>query len=333
MKNVVLCGCGGMCHAWLRNITERDDVNVVGLVDLYPESAEKVKETYSLDCRIYSKLDDALAAEEADLVIDVTIPDAHYGIASTAMRAGCDVFSEKPMASDLEKAKDLVKISQETGRMYAIMQNRRYLNEIRKFKEVTSPDVMGQMGILQADFYLGAHFGGFRDVMDNVLVLDMAVHTFDMARFIYGCDAVSVYCQEFNPSWSWYKGASSAVCIFEMENGGVFIYNGSWSAEGCQTSWEGDWRAHGTNGGAVWRSNGDIYGELVEERDEGGSPTRLTRVEPKGLWNGREGCIDEMFSYFTEGKTPMTVCTDNIKTMEMVFGAIKSSQTGEKIIF
>lgn len=336
MKNVVLCGCGGMAHAWVGNCVKRNNVRFVGLVDLFIENAEKMKDTYNLDCNVYTSLDEALAENDVDLVLDVTIPDSHFGIASTAMRAGCDVFSEKPMASDLAKARELVEISKETGKMYAIMQNRRYLKDIRAFKEVTDKNVLGEMGILQADFYLGAHFGGFRDVMDNVLILDMAVHTFDMARFIYGCNPVSVYCQEHNPKWSWYKGASSAVCIFEMENGGIFVYNGSWSAEGCQTSWEADWRASGEKGSAVWRTNGDLYAELVESREENGSPSSLKKVLPEYKWNGREGhdgCLDEMFDYFESGKIPMTACTDNIKTMEMVFNAIKSSETGEKVYF
>ena len=336
MKNIVLCGCGGMAHAWMNNIVPRKDFNFVGLVDLFIDCAKKMKETYQLDCDVYTSLDEALAENNVDLVLDITIPDAHFGIASTAMRAGCDVLSEKPMASDIEKARELVEISRETGKLYAIMQNRRYLKGIRAFKEVTDKSVIGEMGILQSDFYLGPHFGGFREIMDNVLVLDMAVHTFDMARYIYGCDPVSVYCQEYNPKWSWYNGASSAVCFFEMENGGVFIYNGSWAAEGCQTSWEADWRAVGENGSAIWNTSGDLYAEVVDGRQENGAPIALKRVEPEYKWEGREGhdgCLDEMFEYFETGKIPMTVCSDNIKTMEMVFGVIKSSETGKKVYF
>ena len=72
------------------------------------------------------------------------------------------------------------------------------------------PNEGPQHHVTLADFFIGAHFGGFRDEMAHVLLLDMAIHTFDQARKILGADPVSVYCHEFNPAGSWYAGASSA---------------------------------------------------------------------------------------------------------------------------
>ena len=50
--------------------------------------------------------------------------------------------------------------------------------------------------------------------MPHVLLLEMAIHTFDAARLILGADPVSVYCKEWNPPGSWYKQNASAVAIF-----------------------------------------------------------------------------------------------------------------------
>ena len=49
--------------------------------------------------------------------------------------------------------------------------------------------------------------------MESPLILDMAIHTFDQARFITGADPVSVYCHEFNPPGSWYKEMQPR-CVF-----------------------------------------------------------------------------------------------------------------------
>ena len=76
----------------------------------------------------------------------------------------------------------------------------------------------------------------------------MAIHHFDLARYFTGLDAVAVYAHEFNPQGSWYEGDVAATCIFEMSNGAIFTYRGSWCAEGCHTSWNGDWRFIGING-------------------------------------------------------------------------------------
>ena len=43
----------------------------------------------------------------------------------------------------------------------------------------SSVEQIGALGILNSDFYIGAHFGGFRDEMASVLLLDMAIHTLD----------------------------------------------------------------------------------------------------------------------------------------------------------
>ena len=219
------------------------------------------------------------------------------------------------------------------GRRYAVMQNRRYLKGIRACRGLVASK-LGRVGIINADFYIGAHFGGFRDLMDNVLVLDMAVHTFDMARFISGSDAVSVWCKEFNPAWSWYKGASSAICAFEMANGSVFCYRGSWCAEGANTGWEADWRIVGEKGTAVWNGKEAPWAELALPREKGQLIGPASRVEASLDWAGREGhagCLDEMFLSLVEGRPAETECSDNLKTVEMVFGAIESSRTGKTV--
>lgn len=79
-------------------------------------------------------------------------------------------------------------------------------------------------GILTADFFIGAHFGGFRDAMPSPLLLDMAIHTFDAARYLSGADPLAVYCDEFNPAWSWYAGNACATAIFEMTGGLRYVY-------------------------------------------------------------------------------------------------------------
>jgi predicted dehydrogenase len=92
----------------------------------------------------------------------------------------------------------------------SVMQNHRYLKKIH---------TIGTVGSVHADFFLVPHFGGFRDLMDSPLILDMAIHTFDQARLITEANPVSVYCHEFNPPGSWYKGNASVICIFEMSDG------------------------------------------------------------------------------------------------------------------
>ncbi|UUZ87145.1 Gfo/Idh/MocA family oxidoreductase [Paenibacillus sp. P26] len=270
----------------------------------------------------------------ANLVFDVTIPDSHAAVTTAALELGCDVFGEKPMSTSMAEAHRLVELAGKRGRTYAVMQNRRYLPQIRAFRDLVVSGAIGQVGFVNADFFLGPHFGGFRDAMESPPLLDMAIHTFDQARLITGKDPVSVYCHEFNPPGSWYAGNASAVCIFEYEDGGVFCYRGSWCSEGSPTSWEADWRISGSKGTARWDGTTAPYAEVTEPSAEPSFMSRFRRIEAEVNWpgqSGHAGRLDEMFAALREGRKPETDCTDNIKSMAMVYGALESAASGRKV--
>ncbi len=330
---IALVGCGGMANTWVKYALTRPDAEIVALVDVKPENAQAMAQRHGLDAPVFTDVAEAIRASGANLVFDTTIPEAHYQVASTALRLGCDVLSEKPLAATLAQARELVALAQAQGRTYAIMQNRRYLRRIRALRDLIAAGTIGQPGIVNADFYIGAHFGGFRDLMESPLILDMAIHTFDQARFLTGANPVAVYCHEFNPAWSWYRGNAAAVCIFEMSDGSVFCYRGAWCAEGAQTSWEATWRIVGSRGTAIWDGN-TLYADVVPPDAEPKFIRETVRVEPPITWAGQEGhfgCLDEMFAALLEGRPPETVCTDNLWSMAMVFGAIESARQGRKV--
>lgn len=334
---IVVAGCGGMSNVWIKELLKRDDALVVGLVDVHIGQAEKVRDAFGLACGVYTGLTEAITGTGADLVIDVTIPDSHFEISTTAMKQGCHVFGEKPMAATMEQARTIIETADATGRSLSVMQNRRYDVNIRALHELIASGTIGRPGMINADFFLGPHFGGFRDVMESPLILDMAIHTFDQARFIAGADPVSVYCHEFNPPGSWYAGNASAVCIYEMSDGSVFSYRGSWCAEGAPTSWEAEWRIIGEKGTAIWDGVEAPYAEVVNagEQAEQKFMRDTVRVEAPLRWNGKpghEGCLDEMFLALKEGRPAETDCRDNIHSMAMVLGAIESAKSGRKVM-
>lgn len=331
---IALAGCGNMARSWVTYALGRADCEIVALADVVPENATRIAAAYGFSAPVHSSITTAIAEQKPNVVFDVTVPQSHASVVIPSLEAGCDVFGEKPMSVSLEESRSMVDVASRTGRTYAVMQNRRYNRNIRNLRHIVTEGSIGDVGGIHADFFLGPHFGGFRDLMDNPLILDMAIHTFDQARFITGADAVSVYCHEWNPKVSWYKGNASAVCIFEMSNGAVFVYQGSWCAEGAPTSWESAWRVVGSGGTAVWDGISAPYREVVRDS---GTPDFFRTVErqvPSYEWSNRDGhwgCLDEMFASLVEARRPETDCRDNIRTMEMVFGAIESAKTARKI--
>ena len=330
-KRAILVGAGGMGRTWARNLTENPKTTVAAWVDINAEQVSKGIEEVGLSNVVSdTNLDRVLKDVEADFVVDVSTPESHHDVTIRSLESGLPVIGEKPMADSMDHARLAVEACDRTGLLYMVSQSRRYDGRIRAFHELIKSS-LGPVQILNADFYLGPHFGGFRELMDHVLLLDMAIHTFDQARLLSGADPISVYCEEYNPEWSWYAGAASADASFEMSGGLRFSYRGCWCSEGRHTSWESDWRAVGGLGSATWDGFESISAEVVEKPDGFFSKMKSIDVKPYSVDGGIKGSLNDFLHALDSGAKPMGECHDNIKSLAMVFGAIASAEQGSRV--
>jgi predicted dehydrogenase len=272
------------------------------------------------------------------MVFNCTVPEAHAEVTLAALAHDCHVLSEKPLADSMENARRMVDAAERAGTLFAVIQNRRYHPSIRRLSRFLRAGTIGEITTLDSDFYIGAHFGGFRDRMRHVLLLDMAIHTFDAARLIAGADPVSVYCKEWNPLGSWYDHDASAVAIFELQAGDaqplVYSYRGSWCAEGMNTTWECDWRVIGTKGSITWDGGEQFEAQAVSETGGFRSDYKSVAVPPLGpddRIGAHAGQIADFCECVRTGRVPETAGADNIKSLAMVFGAIESAAQGREI--
>ncbi|MBN2048667.1 MAG: Gfo/Idh/MocA family oxidoreductase [Anaerolineaceae bacterium] len=330
----LLVGCGGISQAWIESIQHIPQVELVGMVDLYLESAKARCEQYQLDVPIGTDMVEMIETLHPDVVFDCTIPEAHVTVACTAMEHGCDVFGEKPLADSMDNARKIVETAKRTGKIHAVMQNRRYLPDARRTQAFLKSEKLGKLTTINSDFYLGAHFDGFRKTMPHVLLLDMAIHTLDLGRMLADAVPVAVYCKEWNPSGSWYERDASAVAIFEFDNGVVYTYRGSWTSEGANTTWESDWRLIGEQGTILWNGGDEFTVDYVAKPEGFTSTPERLEMPPLAegvLVGGHKAAIESYVNAVLAGKTPETVCTDNIKSLAMVFGAIESAESGREV--
>lgn len=336
----VLAGCGAMSEGWLKALTEhpllKGRVDLVGLVDLDPKVAEARAAQFGLDgAEIGTDLETLLSRTRPDLLFDVAVPLARPGLVATGLAHGCHVLTEKPMAPTLDEARAMVGQARDAGRIHAVVQNRRYVPGVRRIRQLIESGALGQVTSINCDFFVGAHFGGFREQMENVLLLDMAIHTLDAARFMAGTAAKAVYCLEVNPPGSWYAHGAAANAIYEMEDDIVFNYRGSWSAEGANTSWEASWRIVGTKGTLLW----DGYDRLEAHQvagDEGFfRPLKrldIAEVADAAETEGHASVIADFLDAIEAGRAPETVGSDNIKSLAMVFAAIESARLKQRVL-
>jgi len=332
---VVLVGCGGMSRRWTSVAKDHPELDIVGFVDIIEEAAQARSKDYGDgDFAIGTDLAVILKTTQPDIVFDCSIPEAHTTNALIAFEHGCHVLSEKPMSDSMTDARRALEAAEKAGLTYAMIQNRRYDANIRRLRRFLDANPLGLLTTVNCDFYIGAHFGGFRDKMEHVLLLDMAIHTFDAARLITGADPVSVYCKEWNPSGSWYDQDASSIAIYEMSNGSVYTYRGSWCSEGLNTTWECDWRIIGEKGTVTWDGGDGFKAEVVKETGAFRSEMEAQEIpahNQEDRIGAHEGIIYEFVECIQSGGTPETVCTDNIKSLAMVFGAIESAQKNRPV--
>ena len=338
-KRAVLVGCGNMAGGWLRALAEPDlagRVDIVALVDVDPAAAEKLKSEFGLaDAVVSTNLEGVLAELHPDILFDIAIPSARKEIVLAGFRYGCDVLTEKPMATSLADARELNQAARRAGRVYAVTQNRRFKEGVRRARATLDSEILGRINAIHSDFFIGAHFGGFRDAMQHVLLLDMAIHTFDKARFLSGKDPRAVYCVEGNPASSWYAHGSVANAIFEFADDVIFTYRGSWSAEGSNTNWDASWRIIGSRGTLLWDGESGFTARIVDGDEGFLRPLKDIEVLPhtsSGQIYGHASVIAEFLDAIESGREPETSGRDNIKSLAMVFAAIESAETRQRVL-
>ncbi len=86
-------------------------------------------------------------------------------------------------------------------------------------------------------------------------------------------------------------------------------------------------------GTAIW--NGDDAPRAQVTAQRGGFFSTMQDVEitpsPDAKCGGHEGLIREFVECLQTGRQPETICTDNIKSLAMVFAAVESSETGRRV--
>jgi predicted dehydrogenase len=328
-----------MAKGWLKAIAAdrelQSAIRIVGLVDVNPEAARALAAEFEIeDAVIGSDLDSVLTEAAPDILFDIVVPTARRDVVATALRHGCHVLSEKPMASSLEAGRELIELARNAGRIHAIVQNRRFISGIRRIRRFIESGAIGDLTSIHCDFFIGAHFGGFREEMEHVLLLDMAIHTFDAARFIADKTPLAVYCHEENPQGSWYAHGAAATAIFELSDDVTFTYRGSWCAEGANTSWESEWRIIGTKGTLLW----DGAEALSANRVAGSEgffrplvPVEVPEPADPPETHGHASVIADFVAAVRSGTKPETAGDDNINSLAMVFAAIESARTRQRV--
>lgn len=314
---VVVAGAGNMGRLWLAAVAGSSDVTLAGLADLDVALARDAAAAAGFPGLPVGRDAVALARQTgAQALINVTVPEAHHPVTTAALFAGLPVLGEKPVAENVGRALSLAAAAEVTGELFMVSQSRRWNPQLAALRAMTAR--LGAIGSVHTAFSRAERFGGFRDRMAQPLLVDMAIHAFDSARYLLRAEPVTAYCQAYNPPWSWFAGAADATAVFEMEGGTRYVFTGSWCTPGAITSWNGAWRVGGEKGTALW--DGDHEPVLHADVDAGA---------PAGpRYSGIAGALQVFVAALRTGQPPSGEVHENVMSLAMVEAAVRSAASG-----
>lgn len=112
MIGVGIIGCGNISTAYLKLGPLFKGLEIRAVADLNPEAATARAAEFGVRAET---VDGLLAAADIGVVVNLTIPDAHYPVTKRILGAGKNAYSEKPLVLSLEQAEDLRAITRATG--------------------------------------------------------------------------------------------------------------------------------------------------------------------------------------------------------------------------
>ena len=171
---------------------------------------------------VYEDHRDLLRRDDVQ-IIDCAVDHHHMQgrmeILRDAATAGKAVLMQKPMATDLATAEEMVKIAEDHGIPYAVNQNQRFDPAVYVTKQFLSPERFGKPAYMHlANMSIeGCPKFGFGS---NGVILEWQIHLMDSIRWLSGGDPVSIYTtNRNNASMHQMEFSSGAVCnSFEYHN-------------------------------------------------------------------------------------------------------------------
>jgi predicted dehydrogenase len=109
---VGIVGCGVISHAYAENAAAFVRFEILACADRDPLRSEALAAAHGLAS---TTVDDLLACEDVDVVLNLTPPSVHADVTRAALESGKHVYSEKPLAMSAAASAELLDLADRTG--------------------------------------------------------------------------------------------------------------------------------------------------------------------------------------------------------------------------
>ncbi|TSB45489.1 Gfo/Idh/MocA family protein [Alkalicoccobacillus porphyridii] len=334
MKKLRVAVIGNGSIAKYRHIPEyasREDVELVAFCDFTIELAEKNVERFG--GKAYTSYEELLANEEVDVVSVCTQNVDHAKVSIAAAKAGAHVLCEKPMATSIEDAQEMISAAKENNVQLMIGHNQRLMPPHVKAKEVLASGKLGKVLTFKTNFGHGGPDawsvqGDTSWFFDRSKAFvgamgDLGVHKIDLIRWLLSEEVteVAAFVETLDKQGD---VDDNATCLLRMESGAIGTMAASW------TYYKGE-----DNTTSIYCEHGVLE---IKDSSEEQVVVRLTdgtveRYQVGAIATNEEGgqhssgVIDAFITSIQEGTEPAITGEEGMKSLNVVLAALESAET------
>ena len=222
---VGVIGCGRISVMHFVSIASIDEVELVACCDVKPDRAERAALEYGI--KAYTSYEEMLKSEALDAVHLCLPHHLHSKVAICAFEHGVHVLTEKPMDIDYESALGAVKRAKELGVTFGVIFQCRYNNSAKLVKNAIESGKLGKVISARStltwtrpdDYYAQSDWKGTWDKEGGGVVIDQAIHSIDLVRWVIDSEVESVSCSMANRGHKMVDVEDSAEGLVPFKNG------------------------------------------------------------------------------------------------------------------
>jgi len=284
---IALIGAGGQGQGDTKIALQVPGVKLVAVADCYNGRLEHAKELWGKDVFTTRDYGEILARKDIDAVIIGTPDHWHKQASVDAMKAGKDVYCEKPMIHHYSDGPEMIETARTTQRIIQIGSQRVSSVIYAKAKELLESGAIGKLNMVEAHWDRNSAIGAW----DYTVPLDASPVTCDWARFLGTAPKIPFSAEQFF-QWRKWKAYGSGVA------GDLFVH--LFSGTHFITGSHGPTRGMATGGLRFWKDGRNVPDVMLGLFDYPEGFNLALRVnfvdggqESQGLtFTGSEGTIE-----------------------------------------
>lgn len=321
--SVGLVGCGGISRAHARGyLALRDRVRVTAVCDADRARAEERARELEVS-QVFTDYDEFLARSGVDAV-DLCLPHAlHAPAAIQAARAGKHILVEKPIATTLAEADQMIAAARTAGVVLMVAHNQRYDPLSQTIKRLLAEGALGPILCARADHNQDfqrppGHWLRANRLAGGGVVIGSGIHRIDLLRWLVGEVAAVACFQTYQPARL--EGEVAAVLSLQFAGGAVGEVVASWAVR--RSPWGELLFLTGERG--VLHNVGGLF--LATPETDGAF--QAVPVPPGDAFTEE---IRHFVQCVTDGRTPLTDGLEGRRSLEVCLAAYRSARTGRVV--